>query len=142
MKYLFDTDHITFLQRRLGTEYAAIAARMSQYTAADFAVSVVSFHEQVLGVNALINRSRTAADLIYGYSLLLEVLQSYGMRVVLPFDAAAEGFLSGLKAQRIRVSTTDLRIAAIALTRRLILLTRNQRDFGRVPGLLTEDWTV
>ena len=31
---------------------------------------------------------------------------------------------------------------ALALSRNLIVLTRNERDFGRVPGLLTEDWTV
>jgi tRNA(fMet)-specific endonuclease VapC len=142
VKYLFDTDHITFLQWRSGPEYAAIAARMSQFTAADFAVSIVSFHEQVLGGHALINRPRKATDVIYGYSLLLEVLQSYGKRVVLSFDAAAEAVFSGLNAQKIRVGTMDLRIAAIALSCGLVLPTRNQRDFGRIAGLLTEDWTI
>jgi hypothetical protein len=36
----------------------------------------------------------------------------------------------------------DARIAAIAMFRRLILLTRNHRDFSKVTGLLIEDRTV
>ncbi|MEH2201903.1 hypothetical protein [Nostoc sp.] len=33
-------------------------------------------------------------------------------------------------------------LSAIALSRKLVLLTRNHRDLGRVHGLLIEDWTV
>jgi tRNA(fMet)-specific endonuclease VapC len=142
VKYLLDTDHISFLQKRYGSEYAALSARLAQHPSTDFVFSIVSFHEQTLGGHALVNRARTTAPLIRGYSLLLEILQTFLTRPVLPFDAAAASVFDNLQAQRIRVSTMDLRIASIALSRGLILLTRNRRDFGRVPGLVSEDWTV
>jgi tRNA(fMet)-specific endonuclease VapC len=142
VKYLLDTDHISFLQKRRGPEYAALIARTALHSPADFAFAIVSFHEQVLGGHALLNRASTAAHLIRGYAFLLEILQSYITTPVLPFDAAAAGVFDGLQAQKIRVATMDLRIAAIALSQGLTLLTRNTRDFGRVPGLITEDWTV
>jgi tRNA(fMet)-specific endonuclease VapC len=34
----------------------------------------------------------------------------------------------------------DLRIASIALTRQLMLVTRTVRHFQRVPGLTVENW--
>jgi tRNA(fMet)-specific endonuclease VapC len=142
VKYLLDTDHISFLQRRTGSEFTNLAARLTQHTPADFALSVVSFHEQILGAHTLINRARTTPDVIRGYTLLLEILQGFSTAPVLPFEARAIAIFDGLRTQRVRVSTMDLRIAAIALSHGLVLLTRNVSDFGKVPGLMTENWTV
>jgi tRNA(fMet)-specific endonuclease VapC len=142
VKYLLDTDHISFLQRRSGSEFTCLMVRMGQYSPGDFVLSVVSFHEQILGAHNFINRARTSADLIRGYTLLSEILQGFATASVLPFDAEAISVFDEWQGKRVRVSTMDLRIAAIAVSRNLVLLTRNVNDFSRVPGLVTEDWTA
>ena len=60
---------------------------------------------------------------------------------VLPFEVEAVAIFDKLRAQRVRISTMDLRIASIALSRNLILLTRNEIDFRKVPDLSIDDWT-
>ncbi|HET6574600.1 MAG TPA: type II toxin-antitoxin system VapC family toxin [Fimbriiglobus sp.] len=141
MSYLLDTDHLSILQRPGGTEYASVVANLNLRAGGDANVSVVSFHEQMLGCNDRISQARTAADLVRGYALLEQIITTFTQFTVLPFDdAAATRFLS-LKATRLRVSTMDLRIAVTALSRGMTVVTRNVRDFGKVPGLRTEDWT-
>jgi tRNA(fMet)-specific endonuclease VapC len=142
VRYLLDTDHISFLQRRSSLEFARLKIRMDRYSAKDFGLSAVSFHEQTLGAHNFINRAQKNQDTIRGYDLLLEILQGFSSAPVLPFDAEAIMVFDELREKKVRVATMDLRIAAIALSRGLILLTRNSRDFDRVPGLATEDWTV
>jgi len=61
---------------------------------------------------------------------------------VLPFDAKASVVFDGLVSKRVRIATMDLRIASIALSQGLTLVTRNFRDFSKVPQLLIEDWTI
>ncbi|WP_293123719.1 hypothetical protein [Microcoleus sp. bin38.metabat.b11b12b14.051] len=38
MKYLLDTDHISFLQRGSGSEFSRLTFRMAQHPVADFAL--------------------------------------------------------------------------------------------------------
>jgi tRNA(fMet)-specific endonuclease VapC len=54
----------------------------------------------------------------------------------------ADSKYTELVKAKVRVGTKDLRIASIALVNNATVLTRNVRDFGKVPGLLTEDWTT
>lgn len=63
-----------------------------------------------------IQRARTNAGLIRGYSLFLEILRGFIAAPVLTFDAAAASTLDSLRSQGIRLGAMDLRIAAIALT--------------------------
>jgi tRNA(fMet)-specific endonuclease VapC len=142
VKFLMDTDHISILQRQSGPEFSALSARISQRSPADLVLSIISFHEQVLGCHTYIGRARNPTEVVRGYGMLGQVLHDFAAAPVLPFDAAAAAVFDGLLAQRVRVATMDLRIASIALSRGLVLLTRNTGDFGKVPTLVAEDWTV
>jgi len=142
VKYLLDTDHISFLQRRSSLEFSRLTFRMAQHPRSDFALSVISFHEQVIGAHSFINRAQTNTDMARGYALLLETLKGFANAPVLPFDSRAIAIFDELRRQKVRVATMDLRIAAIAMSNNLVLLTRNAGDFSKVSGLMIEDWTV
>lgn len=105
-------------------------------------VSIVSFEEQSRGRLAWLHRSRKPLELLKGYHFLWDLLRYYNNYDVLPFDAGALAEFQRLNAQRVRIGSKDLRIAATALTRGLTLLSRNLRDFRQVPGLIVEDWTM
>ncbi len=74
------------------------------------------------------------------YRKMAEVIEVYSSLSLLPFDEAAAKELAALP-RSLRIGTMGLRIAAIALSRGLTVVTRNGRDFAQVPGLKVEDWT-
>ena len=47
-----------------------------------------------------------------------------------------------LTALNLEVRKMDLRIAAVALENGGVLVSRNLRDFRRIPNLTVEDWAV
>jgi len=141
MRFLFDTDHLSILQRGEEPAQSRIMARFGPYSAAEFACSIVSFGEQTRGANAHVKAARWTADVVRRYRLLAIVLETYATMIVLPFDQVAADTFDRLRSQGARIGTMDLRIASIALSQSLVLLTRNRTDFDKVPGLVAEDWT-
>ena len=117
-------------------------ARIAQVPRADLAFCIVSFHEQVLGCNSYIAQAKNSGDIVRGYQMFDRVLTAFAAAPVLPFTNNASAVFNGLIAQRVRIATMDLRIASIALSQGLTLLTRNSRDFSKVPHLVIEDWTI
>lgn len=60
---------------------------------------------------------------------------------LLAYSSDAETLFQQWRRGRVRGSTHDLRIAATCAARGVTLISRNRRDFERVPGLVVEFWT-
>ncbi|PDW04607.1 type II toxin-antitoxin system VapC family toxin [Candidatus Viridilinea mediisalina] len=136
--YILDTDHLSLLQRG----HSLVITRLRSIPVAQRAVTIITVDEQLQGRLAVIRRAKTQIDAAREYERLREAMQFFATVQILSYDAAAAAQFDMLRRQGIRIGTQDLRIAAICLTRQATLATRNQRDFGLVPGLITEDWSL
>lgn len=141
MRVILDTDHLSILQHHNQPACDRLQERLRQQGQTELTVTIVTFQEQVQGWLAYINGARTSADLLRGYANLGGILVDFCRAMILPFDQAALDRFVELRKHRPRLSTQDLRIASIALATGSILLTRNLRDFRKVPDLTAEDWT-
>lgn len=139
--FLFDTDYISILKRASGREYRRLTERIADIPEDEFFVSIVSFHEQIRGWQSYIAKAKDESGAVRGYEELEKLLYDFAQAQVLPYDEAAAELFVDLRRKRMRVGTMDLRIASIAISNNLTLLTRNTTDFARVPGLSFEDWT-
>lgn len=140
--YVLDTDHLSILQRRTEPAFTKLSARLSRHSPDLIFVSIISFHEQFQGWMAYLNKSKSASQLIMAYSKLESLLQLFSVSQILPFDDKASEMAVNLSSQHLRLGTLDLRIASIVLAQDAVLLTRNARDFSKVPNLKIEDWTI
>jgi tRNA(fMet)-specific endonuclease VapC len=140
--YLLDTDHIGILQWRSGPEFSNLTNRLLNVPPQLVFKSVISFQEQVAGWQKYLNKARAPEAVVRAYAMFEQILTDFNRPEVVSFDHAAALKFQELRSARIRIGTLDLRIAAIALTRDYTVLTRNLVDFGKVPGLSVEDWTL
>jgi tRNA(fMet)-specific endonuclease VapC len=138
---VLDTDHVSILEWESGADYHCLGARLEHLSANEVATTIVSYDEQTRGWLAYIAKARKFAQLVEGYRRLHRHLDVYCSMLVLDFDESAAVVLQGIRHLQTRIGAFDLRIAAITLSRGATLLTRNQVDFERVPGLRFEDWT-
>jgi tRNA(fMet)-specific endonuclease VapC len=133
MTYLIDTNICIYLIKRRDRE---LQRHFEQYQPYDMGVSAVTVAELQYGVakSRHIDRNRHA---------LLRFLTPFE---ILPFDdrdAEQFGVLRALlEARGHPIGPYDVEIASQALARQLTLVTNNDREFLRVPGLRVEDWTA
>lgn len=140
IRYLLDTDHLSLLQRR----HPKVLENLQRVGRAQVGISIVTAEEQLRGWLSLIRKRTgdTPQKLAWAYSGLNAAMNQLKTFERLAFDEAAGEHFWQLREQKVRIGTQDLRIACVALTRDLVLVTRNRRDFEQMPGLKIEDWTV
>jgi tRNA(fMet)-specific endonuclease VapC len=141
MAFLLDSDHLVILQQRSQPAFGNLTARLARTSSSEIFASIISFHEQMQGWLAFLNRSRSPSQIVMAYTELDQSGRSFFEMNVLPFSDEAQDRFDQLRRERVRIGTMDLRIASIALVEGATLLTANSRDFEKVPGLRMEDWT-
>jgi tRNA(fMet)-specific endonuclease VapC len=138
---LVDTDHATFLKYPDSERGRRFIARLGAVPQAEaVGVAIVTVEERMRGWLAVIARERAALRQVVGYRELAKLFEFYQEFEIVPFDEAAARQFDDLRAQRLRLGTMDLKIAATALVNNALLLSANRRDFERVPGLRVENW--
>ncbi|MBI4531819.1 MAG: type II toxin-antitoxin system VapC family toxin [Candidatus Latescibacteria bacterium] len=138
---ILDTDHLTVIQRQAEPAYSHLQVKLRETPPNEIWTTIISVEEQMRGWLAVIARSRKIQHEIAAYRHLHTLLTVFHHIPVLDFDETAAEWLTRLRRSRLHLGSMDLKIAAIALCRGAILLSRNLSDFRQIPGLQVEDWT-
>ena len=132
--YLLDTNTVSYVLRGEG----GVGARMLSMKRDTVAIPAIVAYELRYGAARLDLTRPFARTLSENIGTLLAALRP------IPFDDDCAAAAAELRADLERAGTplgpTDILIAATALATRSTLVTRNTREFGRVRGLLLEDW--
>jgi tRNA(fMet)-specific endonuclease VapC len=130
--YCFDTDTLSAVIRRDPPLH--LIRRLAQVPPADQATTTITLGELLYGA------ARRGSERLTRQ--VREVVST--ATSILPFDnEAAEAYgplRARLEGEGRRLDEPDLRIASIALSRGLTVVTGNVRHFARVPDLAVENW--
>ncbi|MCI0490664.1 MAG: type II toxin-antitoxin system VapC family toxin [Blastocatellia bacterium] len=140
--YILDTDHLSLLGRASSHEAQRLRFRLAGLKPEERITTIITFEEQMRGWMSHLAQARSLTRQVEAYRQLKDFLDRYLKITILEFDEAAAAEFERLQRLRLRVGTMDLKIAAIAMAHDATVLTRNLKDFSRVPDLLVEDWSL
>ncbi len=136
--YLFDTDLLTLFREG----HSVVCARAAAHTADELATSVVTVEEQLTGWYTLLRQAKDDQRLTHAYDRLTASIRFFAQMQVVSFSMSAAARFATFRQAKLKIGTLDLRIACIALEAKAILVSRNLADFGLIPGLVVEDWSI
>ena len=134
---ILDTDMFTLMTAGQPKVTARLAA-----TAEAVAITIITRIEALQGRFSFLMKAANAEELVRAQQWLRHTEAELArLPVVVIDDAAAAEFDSLLAVKGLRrIGRGDLLIAATTLARKATLVTRNLKDFRKVPGLRVENW--
>ena len=131
MTYLLDTCVLSDFARG----EARTLARLKGVSPSEISVSAISVMEVEYGLSLDAKRARTLAPVMRAIIRAVRILP-YGAE-----DARASASLrAALEKQGQPIGAYDVLIAGTALSRGLVMVTSNVREFGRISTLRLENW--
>ena len=108
----------------------------------EVAVTIITYEEQVRGRLLFLSKAKTVEQQVLAYQGLEQLVRDYQSIVIVPFNQVAVLEYQRLRKSYPRLGKMDLKIAAITLTNKAILLTRNSSDFRQISELPIDDWSI
>lgn len=136
--FILDTDHISLFQRN----NPIVVSNILKISHNKLTTTVITMEEQLRGRLDMIRKARKDEKIVNAYENFLKTVIFFRAVTIIPFDDNSQSIFKKFREEKIRVGTQDLRIAAIAISHDAIVVTRNQKDFGLIPSLRTEDWSL
>jgi tRNA(fMet)-specific endonuclease VapC len=137
-KWILDTDHYSLIQRG----NSAVIDRFQEIDSSEIYLTIITVQEQIKGRFKNIDEAKNSPKLIVSYDWLQTTISDFNKLSILSFDEKAYYHYDLFRSQQLRVGSQDLRIASIVMANDGILVTRNRRDFEKVPNLSIADWTI
>jgi tRNA(fMet)-specific endonuclease VapC len=133
--YALDSDTTTLLLRG----HEKVCRRAAQIEPPRLSVTIITVEEILTGWYTQIRRARRDEQLLRAYAALQQAIEFLGRIRVLPMDQDSLQRFHDFRTSKYRLGTNDLKIAAIVQRHGATLVSRNQRDFKRIPGIQLED---
>jgi len=130
--FLLDTDHLTLYQ--MG--HPQVLTNVARHVTDQLSISVITVEEQLTGWQRALHQAKDNARREEIYLRMALAVESLASWRILPFSLAAMSRHATLVRQRLNVGSNDLKIAVTALELKATVVTRNRRDFARVPGVV------
>jgi tRNA(fMet)-specific endonuclease VapC len=134
---VLDTDTLSLLF----ANHARVVARYRAETD-DVVTTIISRIETLQGRFATLLKAADGAQLLIGQERLDRAESDLATFQQLPINAAVSSEFDRLRQNKKlkKIGRGDLLIAAITLANQATLVTRNEKDFRKVPGLRIENW--
>ncbi len=134
---LLDTDTFTLL----GDNHPKVTARLAAATEV-VAITIVTRLEALEGRIAFMMKAANGEQLMRAQQWLQRTEANLALLPIVLFDAAASAEFDRLRQTKglKKMGRGDMLIASIALANKATLVTRNRKDFSKVPGLQIENW--
>jgi len=131
IKYLIDTNICIYIMNKRPT---GIIHKFKRFDVGEICVSTITVSELQYGVSKSKNR-RLNKQRIEEFLSPLEIL---------PYDEIAASIYGDIRIQLEKrgepIGPLDLLIAAHALSKNLVLISNNEKEFKRVKNLKVENW--
>ena len=132
-RYLLDTNICIYIQRQRPEK---VLARFQKLKPGDAAISVITWGELLYGAEKSMHRKKALQ--------LLDEFKSFVPVLPIPVNAGNTygAIRASLESEGKPIGNNDLWIAAHAKAAALTIVTNNEREFQRVPGLKVQNWVA